>query len=132
MQVTDIADAAILSQLFAALWNSGVVLVATSNRAPKCVRPAPAVNFRRQLIPVLHFGRHLYEGGLNRHVYMPAFEARCPITLLRSLPLLSSTFSGLPLSAPPQSNRRLGLDPETQRPAPAVRPGVAAGHLNRK
>ena len=52
MQLTDIADAAIVSRLVAAVCSSeGARLVLTSNRAPQ----------------------DLYEGGLNRHVHIPAF-----------------------------------------------------------
>ena len=53
MQLTDIADAAILARLTASLCTAGCKLVVTSNRAPE----------------------ELYEGGLNRHVHVPAFCA---------------------------------------------------------
>jgi predicted ATPase len=64
-QVTDIADAIIMTKLFDSLWRNGTILVATSNRPPK----------------------DLYLGGLNRQYFLPFIDElshRCVIRHLDS------------------------------------------------
>ena len=59
-QVTDVADALIMRRLFEALFDSGTVVVATSNRSPQ----------------------DLYLGGINRESFLPfisILEERCDV-----------------------------------------------------
>ncbi len=65
-QVTDVADAMILGRLFEQLIGLGTVIVTTSNVAPS----------------------HLYEGGLNRQLFMPfitLIETRLDVMELNGL-----------------------------------------------
>mmetsp|Transcript_121772 Transcript_121772/g.279040 ORF Transcript_121772/g.279040 Transcript_121772/m.279040 type:complete len:426 (-) Transcript_121772:287-1564(-) len=62
--ITTIQDCCLLAPLFDTLWQNGVTTISTSNRAPE----------------------NLYQDGLNRHLYLPAFlevlDANCKVVHL--------------------------------------------------
>jgi cell division protein ZapE len=87
LQVTDIADAMILGRLFAKLFDRGVVVVATSNSAP----------------------RALYKDGLNRQLFLPfvdQIEAHMDVVELASArDYRLDKLAGLPLYFTPADQR---------------------------
>ena len=87
LQVTDIADAMILGRLFTQLLARGVVVVATSNSAP----------------------RALYKDGLNRQLFLPfidAIEARMDVVeLVSAKDYRLDKLAGLPLYLMPADQR---------------------------
>jgi cell division protein ZapE len=87
LQVTDIADAMILGRLFAKLFDRGVVVVATSNSAP----------------------RALYKDGLNRQLFLPfvdQIEAHMDVVELASAKdYRLDKLAGLPLYFTPADQR---------------------------
>lgn len=91
--VNDIADAMILARLFTALFDKGLVLVATSNLAPD----------------------RLYEGGLNRALFLPFIEtlkANSEVVELDSLTdyRLEKTAGGAAYIVPADDKARASLD----------------------
>ncbi len=87
LQVTDIADAMILGRLFTQLFDRGVVVVATSNSAP----------------------RALYKDGLNRQLFLPfvdVLEARMDVVeLAAAKDFRLDKLAGLPLYFTPADAR---------------------------
>jgi cell division protein ZapE len=87
LQVTDIADAMILGRLFAQFFERGVVVVATSNSAP----------------------RALYKDGLNRQLFLPfvaVLEAHMDVVeLVSAKDYRLDKLAGLPLYFTPADAR---------------------------
>jgi cell division protein ZapE len=98
LQVTDIADAMILGRLFTQLLARGVVVVATSNSAP----------------------RALYKDGLNRQLFLPfvdVLEARMDVVeLISAKDYRLDKLAGLPLYFTPADQRaKAELDEHWER-----------------
>ena len=92
VQVTDVGDAMILRRLFESLYAGGLVMLATSNRAPQ----------------------QLYAGGLQRDLFLPfvaLLTARCAVHHVASptdhrLRVLAGASSSASASASPGSRQR--------------------------
>ena len=87
--MTDIADAMILKRLFTALFDSGVVMVATSNRPPdgQYTMKNVIVIFRNgvttyctkyscnsRYVLIINFCIDLYKNGLQRSNFLPFID----------------------------------------------------------
>ena len=97
-QVTDVADAMILTQFFGEIWRRGVVVVATSNRHPS----------------------KLYEGGVNRGYFLPfvdMLEKYCVVHHLGG----GGDFDA---SSDDGNNTKNGVEEEESRDYRRIRSGV--------
>lgn len=100
--VNDVADAAILNRLFSRLWENGLVLVSTSNRAPDA----------------------LYEGGLQRNLFLPFIEKlkkACKVHDMASVTdyrRLAHHHRGLFFTDPKKEEELMGRFKEVAQPHP--------------
>ena len=103
MQVTDVADAMLLRQLFEGLFERGVRVVFTSNRPPE----------------------ELYERGLNRKYFLPFVELlreRADVRRVGEAGNNALDYRSLPPPSPQAEDERAKWHSAASRHAPATRP----------
>ena len=103
MQVTDVADAMLLRQLFEGLFERGVRVVFTSNRPPE----------------------ELYERGLNRKYFLPFVELlreRADVRRVGEAGNNALDYRSLPPPSPHAEDERAKWHSAASRHAPATRP----------
>lgn len=129
-QVTNIADAMILGRLFETLFDEGLTVIATSNRAPDDLykdglqrdRFLPFIELLKQRLEILELGGNLdyrLDRSRNRDVYLTPVGAAANAKLDEEFRALAAGADG-----EPRVLRTQGRDVDVPRAAP----GVAMAH----